>query len=84
MTDADRGYLGHSESYKDAWVDHAIKYAAGQVHTNGIENFWSLFDRAVHRTYIRPEAQHLPMSRLTASITVTVRTSQDALSQPRE
>ena len=31
----------------------------GRVTTNGIENFWSLFDRIVHGTYIKLEPQHL-------------------------
>ncbi|HET9285054.1 MAG TPA: transposase [Candidatus Angelobacter sp.] len=25
-------------------VDHAERYVDGQVHTNGLENFWSLFE----------------------------------------
>jgi hypothetical protein len=33
--------------------------AEGKVSTNDIENFWSLLDRAIHGTYIKPEPQHL-------------------------
>ena len=58
-TDAHRGYNGLEESYIHAYIDHAVKYAEGRVTTNGIENFWSLFDRIVHGTYIKPEPQHL-------------------------
>ncbi len=59
FTDAYRGYNGLSESFKHSFIDHAVKYAEGRVTTNGIENFWSLFDRIVHGTYIKPEPQHL-------------------------
>ena len=59
FTDAARGYNGLSETFKHSFVDHAVKYAEGRVTTNGIENFWSLFDRIVHGTYIKPEPQHL-------------------------
>ena len=58
-TDAHRGYNGLSNDFKHAFVDHAVKYAEGKVYTNGVENFWSLLDRSIHGTYIKPEAQHL-------------------------
>jgi transposase-like protein len=59
FTDAHRGYRGLEDNYVHAFVDHAVKYAEGRVTTNGIENFWSLLDRIVHGTYIKPEPQHL-------------------------
>ena len=40
-------------------VDHAVEYVRGQVHTNGLENFWSLFKRCVHGTYVSVDAPHL-------------------------
>lgn len=40
-------------------VDHAVEYANGQVHTNGIENFWSLLKRSVKDTYVSVEPEHL-------------------------
>src|SRR6266704_351403 len=39
-TDAHRGYNGLEQSYIHAFVDLAVKYAEGNVTTNGIENFW--------------------------------------------
>jgi hypothetical protein len=30
-------------------VDHAAEYVSGMVHTNGMENFWSLFKRGLLR-----------------------------------
>jgi len=59
FTDAYRGYPGLEESYRRAFVDHAIKYVEGRVSTNGVENFWSLLDRSIDGTYIKPEPQHL-------------------------
>jgi transposase-like protein len=40
-------------------VDHAEKYVDGQIHTNGLENFWSLTKRALKGTYISVEPFHL-------------------------
>jgi hypothetical protein len=39
-------------------IDHAISYAQGHVHTNGLENFWSLLKRALHGTYVNVEPFH--------------------------
>jgi transposase-like protein len=40
-------------------IDHAEKYVDGQVHTNGLENFWSLVKRGLKGTYISVEPFHL-------------------------
>jgi transposase-like protein len=40
-------------------VDHAVEYVDGRVHTNGIENFWSLLKRGLHGTYVSVEPFHL-------------------------
>jgi len=40
-------------------VDHAVLYVDGQVHTNYMENFWSLLKRGLHGTYISVEPFHL-------------------------
>ena len=40
-TDALKSYDGLDAEYVHATVDHAVKYAEGAVHTNGMENFWS-------------------------------------------
>lgn len=45
--------------YKHAAVDHAIAYAEGQVHTNGLENFWSLLKRSIRGTYVSVDPFHL-------------------------
>lgn len=40
-------------------VDHARAYAIGQIHTNGLENFWSLLKRTIGGTYISVAPFHL-------------------------
>jgi hypothetical protein len=40
-------------------INHAEKYVDGQIHTNGVENFWSLLKRTLGGTYISVEPFHL-------------------------
>jgi hypothetical protein len=40
-------------------IDHAVEYVNGRVHTNTLENFWSLVKRGLHGTYISVEPFHL-------------------------
>ena len=40
-------------------VNHATEYVKGNVHTNGIENFWSLLKRGLRGTYVAVEPFHL-------------------------
>jgi len=58
-TDAWKGYRGLSPEYIHKFVDHAVAYALGQVHTNGLENFWALLKRCLKGTYISVEPFHL-------------------------
>ena len=51
--------LGLADDYAHETVDHAIEYVVGAVHTNGLENFWSLLKRAVKGTYVSVEPFHL-------------------------
>ena len=50
-TDALKSYEGLSE-FEHGVVDHAVQYVDGQVHTNGLENFWSLLKRGIRGTYV--------------------------------
>jgi transposase-like protein len=45
--------------YRHAAIDHAVTYAEGAVHTNGMENFWSLLKRTIKGTYISVDPFHL-------------------------
>lgn len=58
-TDALRSYNPLAETYVHEAIDHAITYVRGAVHTNGLENFWALFKRCVHGTYVSIDEPHL-------------------------
>jgi len=58
-TDALPSYNGLAQEYAHAVVDHAVKYVDGRVHTNGLENFWSLLKRGINGTYVSIEPFHL-------------------------
>src|SRR5262249_32133169 len=57
-TDALKSYDGLSE-YTHKVVDHAEEYVNGTVHTNRLENFWSLLKRSIKGTYVSVEPFHL-------------------------
>jgi len=57
-TDALRSYDGLDE-YTHKVIDHAEAYVDGAVHTNRLENFWSLLKRAIKGTYVSVEPFHL-------------------------
>ncbi|SRR6266404_2001150 len=59
MTDAYVGYQGLSADYIHNVVNHAMEYVRGHIHTNGMENFWSLVKRALGGTYISVMPFHL-------------------------
>jgi len=58
-TDALPSYRTLGSDYTHEFIDHAECYARGAVHTNGLENFWSLVKRALKGTYISVEPFHL-------------------------
>jgi transposase-like protein len=59
FTDALASYAGLREDFAHQVIDHAEAYAEGKVHTNGLENFWSLLKRAIKGSYINVEPFHL-------------------------
>ncbi len=58
-SDALKSYDGLDSEYAHKVIDHAVAYVDGQVHTNGLENFWSLLKRGISGTYISVEPFHL-------------------------
>ncbi|MGE0043450.1 MAG: IS1595 family transposase, partial [Vicinamibacterales bacterium] len=54
-TDAFKSYNGLDADYVHKVIDHAECYVEGTVHTNGLENFWSLLKRALKGTYVSVE-----------------------------
>jgi transposase-like protein len=59
FSDELRSYEGLAADYQHAIINHAVEYARGNVHTNTMENFWSLVKRQLHGTYISVEPFHL-------------------------
>jgi transposase-like protein len=62
-TDQWQGYwnLAHRDFVHET-VNHLEKYVRGQVHTQGIENFWSLLKRGLKGTYVAVEPFHLAVT----------------------
>jgi transposase-like protein len=59
-TDALMSYQGlEHRGYMHKVIDHAERYVDGRVHTNGLENFWSLLKRGLKGTYVSVEPFHL-------------------------
>ena len=59
-TDAAQGYYKLAEkNFVHDTVNHLNEYVRGQVHTQGIENFWSLLKRGLKGTYVAVEPFHL-------------------------
>jgi transposase-like protein len=54
FTGALKSYEGLDE-FQHEVVDHAVEYVRGEVHTNGLENFWSLLKRGLSGTYVSVE-----------------------------
>jgi transposase-like protein len=68
------GIKGKATVYTDGWpgydglkkaefvhetVNHIEEYVRGNVHTQGIENFWSLLKRGLNGTYVAVEPFHM-------------------------
>lgn len=52
-------YRGLSRDYVHEFVNHAVEYVRSNVHTNGVENFWSLLKRTIRGTYVSVDPVHL-------------------------
>ena len=58
-TDALKSYKNVAVYYEHKVIDHAEQYVDGQIHTNGLENYWSLLKRSIRGTYVSVEPFHL-------------------------
>src|ERR1700734_479476 len=58
-TDEARVYRSLPNDYVHEFVNHMESYVRGNVHTNGLENFWSLLKRGLNGTYVAVEPFHL-------------------------
>jgi transposase-like protein len=52
-------YNNLAQKYIHQVIDHAEKYVEGNIHVNGIENFWSLLKRTIKGTYVSVEPYQL-------------------------
>lgn len=59
FTDGWKGYEGLNKEFVHQTVNHLTEYVRGEIHTQGIENFWSLLKRGLHGTYVAVEPFHL-------------------------
>jgi transposase-like protein len=59
-TDQLKSYTGlDALGYQHKTIDHAEQYVDGRVHTNSLENFWSLLKRGLSGTYVSVQPFHL-------------------------
>jgi transposase-like protein len=58
-TDQATVYKQLREQYLHETVNHAVEYVRDHIHTNGIENFWSLLKRTIKGTYVSVAPEHL-------------------------
>lgn len=58
-TDALLSYAGLASEYAHKVIDHAVAYVDDKIHTNTLENFWSLLKRGLSGTYVSVEPFHL-------------------------
>lgn len=59
ITDEFTVYQNLDTAYAHEVINHAEEYVRGHIHTNGIENFWSLLKRGINGTYVAVEPFHL-------------------------
>jgi transposase-like protein len=59
MTDELHSYWGLEKEFAHQVINHAYEYVQGHIHTNGMENFWSLVKRCLGGTYVSVAPFHL-------------------------
>jgi transposase-like protein len=59
FTDEWRGYHNLYDTYVHQVINHSVAYVRENIHTNSIENFWSLLKRTIKGTYVSVEPFHL-------------------------
>jgi transposase-like protein len=60
ITDELAAYKSINANYRHEVIEHIREWVRGNVHTNTIENFWSLFKRGVIGSFHKVSAKHLP------------------------
>ena len=70
-------YAAKDDEFEHKVINHLERYVDGNVHTNGIENFWSCLKRGLGGTYIAVEPFHF-------SVTSMNRRSASTIAQPQD
>lgn len=60
ITDELKSYNLLGNTYRHEVINHIREWARGQIHTNTIENFWSLFKRGLMGSFHKVSVKHLP------------------------
>ena len=61
MTDQFKSYINFHKFVDHGSVNHSKQYVDGIIHTNTVENFWSLLKRGIVGQYHKVSVKHLPM-----------------------
>jgi len=60
ITDQYSGYIQlKKHGYKHSFVNHKITYVVGNIHTNNIENIWSILKRGIYGVYRQVDKKYL-------------------------
>jgi transposase-like protein len=60
VTDQYAAYKSVRETHRHAVINHLREYVRGGIHTNSIENFWSLLKRGIMGSFHKISLKHLP------------------------
>ena len=61
MTDGHPAYRSMGRYLPHEVIDHEVEYARGDVHTQNIENYWSIFKRGLYGVFHHVSDLRLPM-----------------------
>jgi transposase-like protein len=59
VSDELKSYNGLSRSYRHEVINHIREWVRGNIHTNTMENFWSLFKRGLMGSFHKVSVKHL-------------------------
>jgi transposase-like protein len=60
VTDELAAYKSVGKTHRHAVINHIREYVRGNVHTNTVENFWSLLKRGIIGSFHKVSIKHLP------------------------
>ena len=60
VSDKLKSYDALSDTYRHEVINHIREWVRGNIHTNTMENFWSLFKRGLMGSFHKVSVKHLP------------------------